>query len=117
VRTHWVASLPNRFRDLDRWARKWAVASAAERATLRAASTAEEMREFYDAVLPHLADALAYLQQFPVTDIPASAQRLLFLILALAEVSTFVEFYDGECRVPNAFAEDRLVAVHKDYLS
>jgi hypothetical protein len=111
-----VVLLPEQFRVLQGWVSQWAVPTHAERARLRASSSAEEMTAFYSAVLPYLGEALTYLRGFPLTDLPIFAKRLLFLLLALAEVSTFVEFYDCSSTVPNAFAEDRLVAVHKDPL-
>jgi hypothetical protein len=111
-----VALLPEQFRALEAWVSKWAVPTQAERAHLRATSDAAEMRTFYGAVLPHLGEALSYLRQLPITNLPILAKRLLFLLLSLAEVSTFVEFYDCSSTVPNAFAEARLVAVHKDPL-
>lgn len=111
-----VALLPEQFRALAPWVSKWVVRTQAERARLRTTSDATEMRAFYGAVLPHLGEALIYLREFPLTNLPAPAKRLLFLLLSLAEVSTFVEFYDCSSTVPNAFAEARLVAVHKDPL-
>jgi hypothetical protein len=108
-----IALLPEQFRDLHVWVSKWAMPTQAERARLRASSSAEEMKMFYSAVLPHLGEALTYLREFPLTNLPTPAKQLLFLLLSLAEVSTFVEFYDCSNTVPNAFAEARLVAVHR----
>ena len=111
-----IALLPEQFRDLRAWVSKWAVPTQAERARLRASSSAEEMKTFYNAALPHLGEALIYLQKISLPKLPTSAKRLLFLLLSLAEVSSFVEFYDCSNTVPNAFAEGRLVAVHRDPL-
>jgi hypothetical protein len=116
VRDESIGLLPEQFRSLESWVSKWAVPTQAERACLRATSGAEEMRSFYGAVLPHLGEALICLREFPLTNLPTPTKRLLFLLLSLAEVSTFVEFYDCSSTVPNAFAEARLVAVHKDPL-
>jgi hypothetical protein len=112
-----IAYLPEQFRDLEVWMSKWSLPTQAERARLRHSSSAQEMKTFYSAVLPHLGNALIYLREFPLTDLPTPAKRLLFLLLSLAEVSTFVEFYDCSNTVPNAFAEARLVAVHRDSLA
>lgn len=92
------------------------MAQQADREKKRAASTAEEMRAFYGAMLPRMGEILTYLQQFPLDGMPEQAKQLLFLTFSLAEISAFVEFYNCENTVPNSFAEQRFVAMHQDPL-
>jgi len=111
-----VGTLPEQFSDLELLVGEWALARQADREQKRVASTAEEIRAFYDTMLPRMEEILTYLSQFPADGTPEQAQTLLFLTFSLAEISAFVEFYDCERTVPNSFAEQRFVAMHKDPL-
>jgi hypothetical protein len=111
-----ASRLPEQFADLELLVSEWALAKQGDREKKRVASTAEEIRAFYDTMLPRMEEILTYLNRFPVEDIPEQAKTLLFLTFALAEISAFVEFYDCERAVPNSFAEHRFVAMHKDPL-
>lgn len=53
----------------------------------------EEIRAFYDALVPRLEEILDYLDRFTGGDMPAPAHRLYLLTLSLIEVSTLVELY------------------------
>ena len=59
----------------------------------RQSSTIEELRRFYDAALPMGEAALAHLRQFQLGELDAPSERLLKLMLALAEVAPAVEWY------------------------
>jgi hypothetical protein len=111
-----ASRLPEQFADLEPLVSEWALAKQGDREKKRVASTAEEIRAFYDTMLPRMEAILAYLSQFPVEGIPEQAKALLFLTFSLTEISAFVEFYDCERAVPNSFAEHRFVAIHKDPL-
>lgn len=74
-------------------------------------STLDELKVFYDAMLPRLEAALSYLNKFPLDTMPAAEKRLLSLSFALAEVSPFVEQYRRTV-LPELFDERRFDILH-----
>lgn len=105
--------LPTGFEDLEALTGAWALLTQNERSKKRRSSSMEEVRAFYDAVLPRTEAIIEYLNQFSLDRIPEEARPLLHLAFSLAEVAPFVEIY-GDLRVPDSFEETRFVAVHGD---
>src|SRR5271157_4308254 len=101
-------TLPDRFRDLEPIARVWALRTEAERHGRRLASTIEELRAFYDALIPRIDDMLAYLSEFPLESLAPEGDRLLRLTFALAEIGPAVELY-GQPEVPDGFDSRRFI--------
>lgn len=58
------ASLPQQFRDLEKWS-SWALATEGERYAKRASSSMETLTEFYGAMKPHMESIIQYLSAFP----------------------------------------------------
>lgn len=106
--------LPERFAGLDRWVGKWALEKQVERERARRSSTTAELKEFYDAIVGDLEPIIDYLNGFPLEGMPPPEQRLLNLVLSLAEIASHVELYRGDPRVPYSFEEERFVAEHGD---
>ena len=98
--------LPAPFSKLEPFVDQWALGTERERNHARLTSTMEEIQEFYDAMLSQINEALAYLDRFPLGDMPEDAQMLFNLTLSLAEVSNSVERF-GEPAVPNGFDSAR----------
>ncbi len=103
-------ALPEAFGDLEPFV-EYALASERERSAKRQASAMEELQAFYDAALPRLAEALDYLNRFALDAMPADAERLLHLTLALAEVGPAVEVY-GAPRERDTLDPERFVPLH-----
>ena len=108
------SSLPEPFADLESLAADWSLATQREREEKRLASTADDLKAVYDALLPRLDAMLEYLNASRLDALPADAQRLFFLTLSFAEIAPFVECYRGEPRVPDSFDESRFHALHAD---
>ena len=108
------SSLPEPFADLESLAADWSLATQREREEKRLASTADDLKAVYDALLPRLDAMLEYLNASRLNALPADAQRLFFLTLSFAEIAPFVECYRGEPRVPDSFDESRFHALHAD---
>jgi hypothetical protein len=85
--------LPPQFSDLERFARDWCLASEPERYAKRLASSMDELQAFYDALFPRAEEAMAYLDELPLHDLPDDAQRLLQLLYSLILVSFAVEIW------------------------
>lgn len=86
------AALPGAFQDLAPWL-DWALEPERARTAKKVASSMEELRAFYDAVMPRMEDIIAYLDGVLSDDRPAPAHRLYLLTLSLIEVSNLVELY------------------------
>jgi hypothetical protein len=103
-------SLPDGFADLVPFI-EWALPNETARGQRRRESHLDELRSFYDAIAPRAEAALAYLDGFPLNELPDREKLLFDLCLAYAEIAPFVEQY-GRVAVPATFDERRLVPVH-----
>ena len=108
------ARLPARFRELEYLAQQWALPTENQRSAKRWSASPEEFQEFYDVVVPHINDILAYLDQFSLENMQEDALLLFHLSLALAESAPHVEFYKGAAKVPHSFDARRMLATRGD---
>jgi hypothetical protein len=97
------ALLPAEFADLEPFAAKWCLATEHERYVVRLASSMDEMHAFYNAAFPRFDDARAYLDGFPLDELPDDALNLLYLLYSLVSVSFPVETWH-QPNVPDAGA-------------
>jgi len=109
------SSMPDEFRDLDGFAVRWSLPTQNQREEARRASSEQDRRELYDAVVPRLPAIIDYLNRFPLDSMPEDAQRLLHLALSVAEIAPNVELYKGSTTVPFSFEERRFIAVHGEH--
>ena len=86
-----TSMLPSEFADLEPFAAKWCLATEHERYEVRLASSMDEMHAFYDAAFPRLEDAMAYLDQFPLDELPDDALNLMRVLYSLISISFAVE--------------------------
>ena len=84
--------LPEGFEDLAPFL-GWALEPERARTAKKAESPMEEIRAFYDAMMPRLRDILRHLEPCFGEDMPAPTRNLYLLSLSLVEVSTLVELY------------------------
>lgn len=85
--------LPAEFVDLEPFVDAWCVDNEPERWQRRLDASMAEMRVFYDACFPRAEEAIAYLDKFPLHEMPDDARRLFHLLEALALVSYAVEVW------------------------
>jgi hypothetical protein len=90
---HCESLLPAGFETLAPYLDAWVLADSAARSHQRQTSTFEELHSFYTAMLPLAAAALDYLREHKLGALPPPAERLLKLMLSLAEVAPAVEWY------------------------
>jgi hypothetical protein len=95
-----MGSLPSDFADLEPYA-GWAIPTERARYAKRLSSTMDELQAFYDAALPRMEAATAYLERYDVNDLPDDAKRLLWLYCALVTVSFPVEVW-RQAKVPDS---------------
>src|SRR5215470_1405191 len=87
------ALLPAQCAALEPFVAEWCLDSEPQRYAKRLASTMDEIQAFYDAIFPRAEAAIAYLEKFPLQDLPAGALRLLKLLYSLILVSFAVEIW------------------------
>lgn len=87
-------TLPDGFAELAPFVSEWVLADAVARMNKRQATTIEEIRRFYDAIVPLGEQALAWLRDYPLGALPPEGERLLGLMLSLAEIAPAVEWYN-----------------------
>ncbi len=104
-------TVPPGFEGLAKFA-KWDLPTADERYRTRREATGQELKDFYDGVLPHLEAILDECDKFPLGELPKSHQGIFNVALSMAEIAPHIEFYRGQPGVPYAFEESRFVAVH-----
>jgi hypothetical protein len=102
-------SLPAGFADLEPFT-DWCLEKEKARYTKRLSSTMDELETFYDAAFPRLEDAMAYLDQFDLNELPDDAKHLLWLCYSLVNASFPVEVW-RQPRVPDSGAADMVVVV------
>jgi len=100
-------NLPAGFEVLEPFTAGWVLPDAVARMARRQASTIEDIKRFYDAMLPQGAAALEYLKQYALGALPPEGERLLKLMLALAEVAPAVEWYNNP-QVTDGFSIQRI---------
>ena len=98
--------LPKKFKDLEVFVDEWALVTESERVKKRYSTSMEEIKSFYDAMVPQLEELLEYLNQFSLDELPEAEQRLLYLTYSLAEISLSVEIF-GESGVPHGYEPAR----------
>lgn len=101
------AQLPAGFEDLEGFVEKWALPNERLRNHQRLDSSMEEIRTFYDAMVPRMDAAVEHLNQFSVENMPDPSRRLFQLTLSFMEVSHAVEVW-GTPDIADSFAADRL---------
>jgi hypothetical protein len=94
--------LPPEFADLEPFA-DWSLETEGERYDKRLASTMDELQALYDAGMPRLEEACAYLDQHSLDALPKDATRLLWLMYSLVNASFPIEVW-RQPRVPDSGA-------------
>ena len=102
--------LPAQFQELEQWI-EWSLATEQERSARRQASTMEDIKTFYNAMLARMEEVLPYLEQFSMDELPEDATRLFYLTLSLAEVAPAVEQF-GQPSVVDGYDVKRVVTQH-----
>jgi hypothetical protein len=87
--------LPTGFETLAKYVPRWSAATTQERWNQRAASSMEDIRGFYEAVLLKAEDALRLLDSRELASLSAAESALMRLLLSLASCAMAVELHDS----------------------
>lgn len=98
-------ALPEGYRDLA-WLADWALLTERARHTKRLGTPLAQLQVVYDALLPRIETMIAYLDQFPIRDLPPAEGNLMLLALVFVEVSPAVELLHSPT-VPDGFEPSR----------
>ena len=111
------AKLPPGFQDLEPLVGPWALPTEKQRNRKHLSCSMEEVKEYYDTVLPRADAMIAHLQALEANgrpdSIPQESRNLFYLLLSLAEVSQSVEVH-GQVGVVDGFPSHRWVPEHED---
>lgn len=100
------AKLPTAFADLERFVADWSIRDEPGRNLKRIHSTMDQLREFYDAVLPQMEPIVEHLRPKPLGAMDAQDERLFYLAMMLMEAAPALEIYHDP-DVPNSFEPER----------
>jgi hypothetical protein len=98
--------LPAGFADAEPFVAHWVLPDANARMHQRQATPIADIRRFYATMLPLGESALAWLREWDLGTLPPEGERLLKLMLSLAEVAPAVEWYNNP-RVYDGFPVER----------
>jgi hypothetical protein len=98
------ALLPSEFEDLEPFVETWALPDMNERYERRLESSMEAMQSFYDALRPRAVEAIAYLNQFGVDDMPEPALRLFWMLGSLSAVGFAIDVFHSPKVIDSAQA-------------
>jgi hypothetical protein len=85
--------LPDAFADLERFATTWCLPTEQQRYDQRLKSTMPDLTELYEATFPRYADAMKYLDTFPLRELPEKETNLLHLLYSFISVSLAIDMW------------------------
>ena len=98
-----MSSLPPAFSDLEPFVGDWALPTRAQRYDVRLSKPFDELVRFYDALAPRADEAIAYLDDLDIDDLPEDATTLLHLLYSFILVSYAVNVFKQN-RIPDSGA-------------
>ena len=107
-----MPQLPKQFADLQSFASEWSLATRAERYKKRTSSSMEEIKAFYDAVLPQLDAMVAYLDKHSIKDLAQEEKNLLRMAFSAIEISRSVEVWNSPDNVVHGAYPAERIKVH-----
>jgi hypothetical protein len=107
-----VHLLPAPFASLQALAERWARSTENARTAVRQNASATDFAEFYEAMMPRLAEVLALLGTFKPGQMPEDVAALFYLATAFAEAAPHHELYGGAAKVPYSFDAARFIPTH-----
>lgn len=102
--------LPDGFAALEPYCEKWCLPDSTSRNQARIQASMEEIRDFYQAMIPVAGRALEHLAGLKLGALDDRQADLLKLLLALAEVGPAVEWF-GQPRVIDGYPESKFPLV------
>ena len=89
-----MSYLPAEFGDLEPFCDKWLRNTEAQRNAVRISSSMEEIRDFYDTMLPRFEAVIQHLNRMPLDELPQQDRSLLTLSFSFIEASAPIERFN-----------------------
>ncbi len=102
------SELPAQFSKLCPWVAEWAQPTEQARYLKLHAVTFEQLKAFYDAMLPEMDAIMAFLKTQPVEGMAPDALNLFHLAMTFAETSHPLDLGWRDTDFPSAFAWERM---------
>lgn len=96
-----MGRLPAGFEEFEEFVDYWDVPTSNDRWNRRAAADYGEIVRFYDAMTPRMEEATAFIEQYPLHEMPDDVGCLFRLLLALMQASLAVELHQAS-RIPHS---------------
>ena len=97
------SALPQGFAALEPFAAELALPTREQRYEARLKKPYDELVAFYDAIAPRAEEAIAYLNELDINELPEDAERLLHLLYSMILVSYAVNVFKQN-RIPDSGA-------------
>jgi hypothetical protein len=104
-----AAVLPLLFADLEPFASDWSLATEKERHDHLVSRSIDELRPFYDAMLPRMDAITDYLNRFPLDAMPTDAQALFDLGMTFMESAHPIDLRWKTTDIEDKFPAHRFV--------
>jgi hypothetical protein len=95
--------LPEAFADLAPFVDEWALGSEQQRFHKLHAVTIDQLRVFYDAMLPRLQAVLQHLNQYRIGELPEGERTLFDLAMTFAETAHPIDLKWKDVDFPDAY--------------
>ena len=102
------SSLPEAFASLQPLVGEWALASERARYQKLHRCTLDELRAFYDAMLPRMSEILEYLDRYTVSDMPDDARTLFHLAMTFSETAHPIDLKWRDVDFDSAYPWERM---------
>lgn len=99
--------LPEPFVDLQSFVSGWGLATEQERFRKLHTVKLDELRVFYDAMLPRMDQVLDYLDQYSISSMPENAKGLYLLAMTFAETAHPVDLRWKDVDFPDAYSWEK----------
>jgi hypothetical protein len=97
------SQLPQEFSDLEPFVADWALPTRAQRYEMRLKKPYDDLVTFYDTIAPRAEQAIAYLNDLDINELPEDAEKLLHLLYSMILVSYSVNVFKQN-RIPDSGA-------------
>lgn len=102
-----LRELPDAFADLAPFVRDWALRREQDRMDKLLSMSVDELRPFYDAMLPRIPAIKQWLDQFPLNAMPAEARTLFDLALSFMETAHVIDLHWKTTDIEDKFPHGR----------
>ena len=107
-----MPQLPKQFSSLQPFAEEWSLATREERYHKRTSTSMDDIKAFYDAVLPQLDTMVEHLNQHPIKDLAPEQKNLLRMAFSAIEISRSVEVWNAPDNVVHGAYPAEKIKVH-----